>query len=109
MIDPGRLLGKASRQRDRLILEIFVRELDKDLGLLRGAQDRESFMRAAHGLKNSAAGVGADQLMAKAAEAEDLQAADWPGRRAVVEEALTRSVARARDEALGLLGGALGA
>lgn len=107
MIDPGRLLGTADPQRDRRILEIFVSELDKDLELLRVARDRDCFVRAAHGLKNSGAGVGAEELTAAAEAAEEINLPEWQSRRAALEQALVRAATQARDEALDILARAL--
>lgn len=103
MIDPGRIIGSTSPERDRRILEVFIREIEKDLALLSSAPDHESWFRAAHGLKNSAAGVGANELMEMAAEAEAVSPLEWPLGRASLETALRASATRARTEALGRL------
>lgn len=99
MIDLNSLIGTSSSERNRRILEIFIREIEKDIALLHRAPDQASWVRAAHGLKSSAAGVGARDLLAKADEAEGIAEQDWPHRRPELEDALTSCARQVKDEA----------
>ena len=99
MLDPSCLIGTSSPERNRQILEILIREIDKDIALLYRAPDHGSWVRAAHGLKSSAAGVGAQDLYSKANEAEGIAKLDWPRRRLELEAALMLSAQQVKDEA----------
>lgn len=99
VLDPSCLIGRSSPERNRQILEILISEIDKDIALLNRAPDHASWVRAAHGLKNSAAGVGAQDLCSKADEAEGIAKLEWPRRRLELEAALISSAQQVKEEA----------
>jgi HPt (histidine-containing phosphotransfer) domain-containing protein len=104
-IDLDRLAAVTANvpSRRNRILRVFVEEVEQDLEKLLHATRREAWQAAAHALKSSAAGVGAEALMACAETAQYLGEAEWLVRRAGLDSELTYLGKLAQDHARRLM------